>query len=221
MDITYSSTWFRWVIRAPALSVRRMASATRRRSSAAPRQRRRFFVLDCASTRGTVDARTRSARRRRDMHAHTFPLALLATAAAVLAAMCFMAGPASGGSAVYSNASTITIPDSGTASPYPSPPTTFAVVRRATAVSAARGTVIRYTLSEPAAVGLRFYRAGTGRRVGTLRRAGRTGANRVAFSGRIGRRALRPGRYRLRITAVDPAGNSSVTRTRRFRMVRG
>jgi len=100
-------------------------------------------------------------------------------------------------------------------------PSTFAVARRATAVSAARGTVIRYTLSEPAAVALRFYRVSTGRRVGTLRRAGRTGANRVAFSGRIGRRALRPGRYRLRVTAVDPAGNRSVTRTRRFRMVRG
>jgi Bacterial Ig-like domain len=71
-------------------------------------------------------------------------MTLLATAAAVLAAMCFMAGPASGGSAVYSNASTITIPDSGTASP-----------------------------------------------------------------------------YRLRVTAVDAAGNRSVTRTRRFRIVRG
>ncbi len=100
-------------------------------------------------------------------------------------------------------------------------PTPFSVARRATAVSAARGTVIRYTLSEPAAVALRFYRARTGRRVGTLRRAGRTGRNRVAFSGRIGRRALRPGRYRLRLTAVDAAGNRSVTRTRRFRIVRG
>lgn len=58
------------------------------------------------------------------------------------------------------------------------------------------------------------------RAVATLRRAGRPGANRIALTGRIGRRALRPGRYRLRVTATDAAGNRSRTRTRTFRIVR-
>jgi hypothetical protein len=112
-------------------------------------------------------------------------------------------------------------------------PAAFAVARRATAVSAgrrriraARGTRIRYSLSEPAAVTLRFERVRVGRggrrryvAVGKLRRAGRAGPNRVAFSGRIGRRALRAGAYRLRVRAVDAAGNRSTSALRRFRIV--
>jgi hypothetical protein len=49
------------------------------------------------------------------------------------------------------------------------------------------------------------------------------GANRVRFSGRVlvrGRaRALRPGRYRARLQAVDTAGNRSAPATIRFRVV--
>ena len=97
----------------------------------------------------------------------------------------------------------------------------FAVARAATAVTAARrGTKIGYRLSEPARVTLRIQRIGTRRPTGTLRRTGRAGANRVAFSGRIGRRALRPGRYRLTVHATDAAGNRSTARAARFRIVR-
>jgi uncharacterized delta-60 repeat protein len=101
---------------------------------------------------------------------------------------------------------------------------------------------IRFTLSEPAAVTLRFQRVSTGRQVGgacraltartrdrrpcrrylaagTLRHAGHTGPNRVAFSRRIGRRALRRGTYRLLVTAIDPAGNRSTSQRRGFRIV--
>jgi uncharacterized delta-60 repeat protein len=122
-------------------------------------------------------------------------------------------------------------------------PTAFAVARRATAVAAARGTTIRYTLSEAATVTLEFQRAAAGRRVGracrpitartrkrrpcrryvaagTLRRPGHAGPNRVAFSGRFGRRALRRGAYRLTVSAVDKAGNRSTARTKRFRIVK-
>ena len=97
-------------------------------------------------------------------------------------------------------------------------PATFAVARRGTARAAARGTVIRYMLSESATVSLRMERA-SGVAAGRLRRAGRSGLNRVAFTGRIGRRALKPGAYRLRVRAVDTAGNTSTWRTRRFRIV--
>jgi hypothetical protein len=44
------------------------------------------------------------------------------------------------------------------------------------------------------------------------------GRARVAFSGRIGRRALRPGAYRLIVTAVDAAGNRSTDRPTRFKV---
>ena len=123
-------------------------------------------------------------------------------------------------------------------------PARFAVARRTTAITAAaRGTTIRYTLSEPASVALRIQRAVAGRRIGgrcravakrsrsgrpcrryvavaTLRRTGREGTNRVAFSGRIGRRALARGAYRLVVSAVDAADNRSTARPRRFRIVR-
>jgi subtilisin-like proprotein convertase family protein len=85
-----------------------------------------------------------------------------------------------------------------------------------------RPATIRYRLSEPAAVTLRFERVAGRRRVrvGTLRRASRAGANRVRFTGRLGGRALRRGAYRLTVTAVDAAGNSSSARRRAFRIVR-
>jgi len=42
----------------------------------------------------------------------------------------------------------------------------------------------------------------------------------VRFSGRIGTRALRRGRYKLRLVATDAAGNRSAPRTVAFRIVR-
>jgi hypothetical protein len=50
----------------------------------------------------------------------------------------------------------------------------------------------------------RYVRAGRGRPF-----AGTTGANRRFFSGRFGRRALKPGRYRGVLVATDAAGNRS------------
>jgi hypothetical protein len=44
--------------------------------------------------------------------------------------------------------------------------------------------------------------------------------NSLKFSGRIGRRALRPGSYRATITATDAAGNKSRPKTLSFKIVR-
>jgi hypothetical protein len=109
-------------------------------------------------------------------------------------------------------------------------PKRFRVSPRGTATVArlGRGSRIRYSLSEAAAVTLRFQRGvrtrRTGRRrwvpAGTLRRAGIAGVNRVPFSGRIGRRALRAGRYRLVLRATDAAGNSAKATPRALRVVR-
>jgi len=59
------------------------------------------------------------------------------------------------------------------------------------------------------------------RGVGTLRRSGVLGLNRTRFTGHIGRRTLRAGRYRAIITASDASGNRSTPRSTRFRVARG
>jgi CSLREA domain-containing protein len=124
----------------------------------------------------------------------------------------------------------------------------FTVGSKRTPVSARarrhkRGTTIRFTLSEPATVKIAIQRAAAGRRkgkrcvkptrklrkaknctryngVGTLTRTGKAGANKVAFSGRIGTRKLTTGTYRAVLGATDAAGNHSTTRTVKFRIVR-
>jgi hypothetical protein len=108
---------------------------------------------------------------------------------------------------------------------------------------AKRGTSFRYALSEAAAVRISIKRRLAGRRVrgrcrpvtrktrrrarcvrlrhiGTLRRAARQGANSTPFSGRLGRKALRRGRYEATIGATDAAGNKSRSRSVRFAIVR-
>jgi hypothetical protein len=58
-------------------------------------------------------------------------------------------------------------------------------------------------------------------RAGTLVFPNRgAGANRIAFRGRIGRRALAVGSYRATVTATDDAGNRSRPRRANFRIVR-
>ncbi len=86
-----------------------------------------------------------------------------------------------------------------------------------------RGTTITFKLSERADVtialarrkGKRFVAAGTLRR-----RSMAPGKDRIAFSGRLGRKALKPATYRLTLTARDTAGNTSRPRTATFTVVR-
>jgi PKD domain len=82
---------------------------------------------------------------------------------------------------------------------------------------------IRGTVSEPARLRLTLERRNAkGRYVKlagskTLKNVG-AGAFRIAFGGRFAGKLLRPGRYRITITAIDPAGNASKTRRRPFRL---
>ncbi|MDQ3729927.1 MAG: hypothetical protein M3355_10105, partial [Actinomycetota bacterium] len=109
----------------------------------------------------------------------------------------------------------------------------FAVARFRTPVAARlrRGTTFRYILSEPGKIAFRIQRAlrrrGTCRRrctryrtVGTLRRRTTRLPDvlraRLRFSGRIGRRPLRRGRYRVVAIAADFAGNRSRPRVLKF-----
>jgi hypothetical protein len=125
-------------------------------------------------------------------------------------------------------------------------PTVFAGSSQRTATTAAvhRGTTIRYTLSEPATVVITMARELAGRRsgkrcvkstrrlarrrrctrfvtVGKLtRRSQPAGERTLAFSGGIGRRALKPGRYRATIVASDASRNVGRRKITSFTVVR-
>jgi hypothetical protein len=108
-----------------------------------------------------------------------------------------------------------------------------------------RGTTFKFTLGTPATVRIKIALKRRGVRVGkrcrapspkltrgkhrkrctfiqtkgTLTRHGLQGAARVPFSGRIGRRALKPGRYRATATGTDAAGHKSANSVVAFRIV--
>jgi hypothetical protein len=124
-------------------------------------------------------------------------------------------------------------------------PSLFAVARAGGGTPRThRGTHLRFTLSEDSRIKLTIQRIRPGRRhagkcapaaarlrhaarcslyrtVGTLTRAGKRGANTVAFTGRIARRTLMRGGYRVVLRAVDAAGNQSVPHAARFRIIAG
>ena len=58
------------------------------------------------------------------------------------------------------------------------------------------------------------------RRAGSIRHFSKGGRVRRQFDGRVGRRWLRPGQYRVRLRAADLAGNRSNSVRRRFKVVR-
>jgi hypothetical protein len=87
-----------------------------------------------------------------------------------------------------------------------------------------RGTAFAFALNRDAAVAIRIDRLVKGRKarvVSRLKRTAAAGANRMSFSGHVGRRLLRPGTYRARFSAVDTTGNRSTPQAVRFRIVRG
>ena len=124
-------------------------------------------------------------------------------------------------------------------------PSVFAPSSRGTVItSARRGTTFRYRLSEIATLRVAFELRTRGRRSGRncladtrarrrlprcirfvargalTRRLRPAGTGTIPFSGRVGARALAPGRYRATFTATDPSRNRSSPRRIYFRVVR-
>jgi hypothetical protein len=102
-------------------------------------------------------------------------------------------------------------------------PSRFRVARRPRATARRRGgTQIRFRLSESARVKLTVQRRRRGHwvRSGRFAVQGKAGANRRRWSGRLRRKALRPGRYRMLATATDTAGQKSARARARFRIRR-
>jgi hypothetical protein len=86
------------------------------------------------------------------------------------------------------------------------------------------GTVIRWRQSEAARNTIVFHRRVDGRWRRVPRRRMRfqatAGAHRLRFRGRVSlRKPLRPGRYRMTMTARDAAGNVSIPDRVRFRLL--
>jgi hypothetical protein len=122
---------------------------------------------------------------------------------------------------------------------------TAATAKKKKKAKKAAGTTIRYTVSAPATVTIIVERALKGRRSGskcvkataklkhkksctryvkasTLKRVHTTaGAKKVLFSGRVGRRAMAYGTYRMRATAIAGAGTASSERKVTFKIVKG
>lgn len=92
-------------------------------------------------------------------------------------------------------------------------------VKRAT-----KGFKVSYKLSESARVAFTVQKKGSDgryRRVkGGFSKLGRSGANSFTFSGKLRRKALGPGTYRLAALAIDPANQRSTTVRKGFRVAR-
>jgi hypothetical protein len=107
-------------------------------------------------------------------------------------------------------------------------PKVFAVNRRGKAERlvksrAKKGTTITFKLSEAARVVFAVQRVLPKKRFGKALRFAmnaKAGANKKKFSGRIGKKALKPGRYRLTMVARDGAGNRSTPKRLTFSIVR-
>jgi hypothetical protein len=95
-------------------------------------------------------------------------------------------------------------------------------VAKATTARAARaqgGTVLRFSCSEAGTLSIRIEPARPGQkasRAATLTRSIKVGPGSVALSGRIGAKPMKPGSYRVKLTARDAAGNRSKTTARTF-----
>ena len=113
--------------------------------------------------------------------------------------------------------------------PPPPPPDTtkpsvtrFAVTKNVFRLGG-RGTVIKFTLSEGATVTIRFDRRVRGRWRKVRRKMtfqSTAGAHKLRFRGRFDlKHPLKPGRYRMTLTAKDAAGNVSSPDRARFRLL--
>lgn len=88
--------------------------------------------------------------------------------------------------------------------------------------SAALGAELSYRLSEPATVSFKVARKRGKRFIpisGGFEVEGKAGKNRLRFTGRLNRRALAPGRYRLTARATDLAGNRSKPKRQSFQIL--
>lgn len=96
----------------------------------------------------------------------------------------------------------------------------FSITKKRVALKAHRPAAFRFKLSKDARVRISLSQLGkkgrAARKAGALTRSAHAGSNRLAFSGRVGRRALKAGGYRATIVASDAEGRRSKSRSVKF-----
>ena len=97
--------------------------------------------------------------------------------------------------------------------------TRLRAARSGATISRRTGATLSFSLSEAAAVRVSVLKRGKALRPSAMI-AAHAGRTTTRFSGRLGGRKLAPGRYRLRLGAVDAAGNAARAVVLRFRVVR-
>jgi secreted trypsin-like serine protease len=97
--------------------------------------------------------------------------------------------------------------------------TRLRAARKGPTISRRAGAKLSFSLSEAAAVKVSVLERGKPLQPSAMI-AGQAGRTTKTFSGRLGGRRLEPGRYRLRLRAVDAAGNVAKAVALRFRMTR-
>ena len=107
-------------------------------------------------------------------------------------------------------------PTDGPTTVPPSPLVLSSLKLKPRAFTLRHGTTISYRLSRPARV--RFSVKRVGKLRGSLSKAGVAGKNELRFKGRFGKRALKPGSYRLVATPIDAAGKAGAPRSVGFRV---
>ncbi|HEX5608873.1 MAG TPA: right-handed parallel beta-helix repeat-containing protein [Solirubrobacterales bacterium] len=93
--------------------------------------------------------------------------------------------------------------------------------RPAIKAGARRGSVLWLSSTEPGTLSVRIDRMRTGKQVAALTRAISAGPNGIPLSGRVGAKTLKPGSYRLTVTASDAAGNGSSATVRVLTVLAG
>ena len=99
-------------------------------------------------------------------------------------------------------------------------PAKFRAAKSGPAIAKATGTLLRFNLSAPANVRLTANTAAGKAVKGAIKTAGKPGANKLRFMGRIAKKTLKPGRYRLAISATPLTGGAAKTATVGFKIVR-
>jgi hypothetical protein len=98
-------------------------------------------------------------------------------------------------------------------------PSAFRAAKRGPAIAKRLGSTLSYTLAKPSQVVLQIKRGGKAVK-GSIKTAGKPGASRLRFMGRVAKRTLRPGRYTLVVTASPVGGGAAQTSTAPFKIVR-
>ena len=85
----------------------------------------------------------------------------------------------------------------------------------------AKGTKLTYRLSEAAHVKFTITRKTGGKKIGSFTQHDHAGKNSKRFSGRVGKKTLDPGRYRVTLVATDAAHNRSRSHRVSFTILSG